>query len=116
MYEKLAKLVDRLYERTEANAVQWGKADREVFAASFPNYSVDLSEAHNTWGSPAFVLRIYNSDGDVVEWISSRTLASELPASDKDYEKIMEELYKLARRSALKSDQAVDELISVLEH
>jgi hypothetical protein len=110
MNQKLFKLVEMLYERTKSNAVQWQRADRGVFTVSFPNYSIDISG--DEW---VIVLRIYNSEGEIIETISSDELQQGVDTLNADYGMKMRELHKLARRSALRSDEAIDDLISVLQ-
>jgi hypothetical protein len=110
MNQKLAKLVDRLQERTNSNHIQWQRADRGVFTVSFPNYSIDISG--DEWVT---VLRICNSEGEIIEAVSSDELPQNSESVSVDNGMKLRELHKLARRSALRSDEAIDDLISVLE-
>jgi hypothetical protein len=110
MEPNVAKLVEKLHERTKSNEVQWQRADRGVFTVSFPNYSIDVGG--DEW---VIVLRIYNSEGEIIETVSSDEISQESGSSNVDYGTKLRELHRLARRSALRSDEAIDELISLLE-
>ena len=108
MYERIAKLVERLYEKTEAKTLLWEKNAHGNFETSFPNYTVELS-----YNDGDVILAIYNDEGDIVESILSNTFLQSMDLID--CERKMRELYRMARRTALGSDEAVERLISALE-
>jgi hypothetical protein len=106
MHERIAKLVERLHEKTNAGALAWEKDPSGDLQASFPNYAVELSKDRDwtTW------LYIYNEEADVINSISEETVSQLAPQVPK-----VAELYGMARRIALRSDQATENLISALE-
>jgi hypothetical protein len=106
MHERIATLVERLHERTKAKKLAWERNAKGNFEKSFPDYTVELSEDRdwNIW------LHIYNDEGDIIETISDEMLRQGRLQGDK-----LAELYTMARRIALGSDQAIENLISALE-
>jgi hypothetical protein len=110
MHERIAKLIERLHEKTKAKTIAWEKSPSGNFEASFPNYTVELSQG----GSTRLFLTIYNEEGDMLDKISDETLMTE--AELFDHGLMLGELYGMARRIALGSDQAIESLISALEN
>jgi hypothetical protein len=108
---KLWQLIQALAERTKDGRVPWRPAVRDgSYVASFVNYSVEI--APNQRGETLdYVLRVYNSDGDVIEESSDvelRPVATEEPFA------YMRTLYESARRTAFGADKAIDALLREL--
>lgn len=108
MHERIAKLVERLYEKTGAKTLLWEKNAHGNFEASFPNYTVELS-----YNGGDVILAIYNDEGEKLESVLSSAFLQHIDLID--YERKMHELYHMARRMALGSDEAIERLISALE-
>jgi hypothetical protein len=106
MHERIVTLVERMHERTKARRLSWDKNPKGNFETSFPNYTVELSEDSdwNIW------LYIYNDEGEVIDTVSDEMLRQSTPRGAK-----LAELYTMARRTALGSDEAIENLISALE-
>jgi hypothetical protein len=112
MYDRLAKLVPRIHEKSQRGEIPWQKSADGRFESSFPGYTVEvysrISDEVSWWG-----IRIYNEEGDIVEDVDDTDLTQNVRG--QPWEKIMKEIYEMARRKALRIDQAIDELISELE-
>ena len=109
MYERIAKLVDRLHEKTEARAIAWEKSPSGNFQASFPRYTVELSQGRDM----NVYVTIYNDEGDILERVSDKNLIDNQGTLEEGL--VLNALYDIARRIALGSDEAIDNLISALE-
>ncbi|WP_353570106.1 hypothetical protein [Candidatus Albibeggiatoa sp. nov. BB20] len=100
--EKKLKLVNLVYENSQKGKLAWEvTASSEAFQASFPNYFVGIQKDEQNYH-----LDIMNEAGEVVERISST--ASSLTTE------VLQSIYTLARGKAMKSDEAIDDLIDLL--
>jgi hypothetical protein len=116
MNERLGKLIERLHAKTERGEIPWKKVDSAAvdgFEASFPNYTVEVAR---TKDQQKLVLRIYNQDGDALESVFDYELriGNIRDGYDVRFENLLHETYQMARRIALGTEKAIDELISVL--
>ena len=115
--DKLAKLIDTLAKLTREDKVTWSEtADDNTFQTSFPQYNVSVTKkyAGQNWGEDYYEYRITVRDqaGKVLEDAGH----SDLSAVDHLAETAMKSLYDNARRSALKVDEALSDLLSSLDH
>jgi hypothetical protein len=108
MYDRIAKLVERLHEKTKARAIAWGETPNESFQASFAHYTVELSRE----GADVF-LGIYNEEGRILESVSDEMIKTQPGLARQGI--MLYDLYAMARRTALGSDEAIEDLISSLE-
>ena len=108
MYERIGTLIERLLERTKTKALKWEQNPSKNFEASFPNYTVELAACDQI-----ICLQIYNDEGEVLE--STTTAQLNGTADLYKHANQLENLYEMARRTALGSDQAVESLIAALE-
>jgi hypothetical protein len=100
--EKKLKLVKLVHENSVKGKITWEvTASSEAFQASFSCYFVGIQKDEQN-----YYLDVMNEAGEVVERISST--ASSLP---KD---ILQSIYTQARSKAMKSDEAIDDLIDLL--
>lgn len=110
--EKMRKLVDRLLTKTKQAEVAWSETPVEgAYQVSFPNYSVGLDNE-----SGPIVVRIYNSEGKIVNSITQDEIVGKEDASLGNfyYEEMLKELYASAREQARGSDNAIDEILKNL--
>jgi hypothetical protein len=111
MYDRLAKLVQRLHEKSRRGEIAWRKNASGNFEASFPSYTIEvysLPYGQGLWG-----VRIFNEDGEFVEGVNDYDLSQHVPG--QPWEDVLREIYNIARRKALRVDEALDELIVELE-
>lgn len=111
---RLETLLLKLQEQTEFGNVTWEKTteDRQ-FQTVLGNYTLRLIES---WGDniePDYVLKIQDQEGALVETISDTELfkqSPEFPAYNT-----MGNIFRLARRSAMGADKAIDSIINELD-
>jgi hypothetical protein len=112
-YAKLARIIERLEERTLRGEVRWERTAGEgIFQSSFPDYSAVVSERINPMiFSHVYTFQIRNSEGQVVETVTDDQLTRENPAATD----LIQDLHNAARRSALGADEAVNKMLQYLE-
>ena len=119
-YRKLAKLALGLYRETVDGRVDWEETTSSgVYQASFSNYAVTISLQESQDDEENNVrISIYNSEASMIESFSDSALDCdwffEMDVTETPF-KIMYELYEIARRTALGSEQAVNEILKELE-
>lgn len=111
---KLVRIMDRLYKRTEKGEVAWeATVEDGEFQAAFADYSVKIVPRFKTRYAtePDYVLQIFNADGQLLDETSNVDLEEER----EEYYEMMKELYSGARRKALRVDTALDSILDELE-
>ena len=105
---RLRTLIIRLLERTQRGELRWheGVAEGE-FQVDFATYSVSLILAEDRNGSQV-IASIIGPNGTHLEGVSERAIRLE---SLHDLADQLSELYRIARRQALRVDDAIDELL-----
>lgn len=114
--EKVLKLVERLYAKTEAGEIPWERTSaRGVFQVAFPSYTVKLSSRPNDENpeSPDYIVSILDESGVVIERATDIELQK--VAIDLKVFQMMDDLYTTARRRALGVDSALDSLLGELD-
>jgi hypothetical protein len=116
MNERLGQLVERLHSRTEHREIQWQKSSPDTFETSFPNYTVEVGQ-FSGFPEPTTYLKIYNEEGEVLEMVQDPELRTGdfVAGYDDRYQVKLREIYQMARRIALGTDEAIDSLISALD-
>jgi hypothetical protein len=109
--QKLIALIGELIKLTQQSNIDWvSGGSPEVYIAAFTNYGVSISSNEHDDDSPS--LSVFNKDGDKIEGISRGELSrNSLRAASNN----LNELYMLARSSALGVDAALDDLLSELK-
>ena len=110
--KKLVSLIKRLKEKTLKGSISWEKTVEEgVFQASFPDYAITIGSERreDTWN---YVFRIYNDKGELVEVIAETDFSSD-DFGVRPYD-FIDEIYVVARRTAMEVDQAIDSILSAL--
>jgi hypothetical protein len=120
---KHQELVDGLFKRTKNGSLQWEEAVApNAFQLPFKDHSLKLSEVENQDSSaPDYLLEIVNDEGRVIDSFTDVELGryrKDIGFEDDAYiyYNIMKELYEMARRSALGSDRALNEILSSLQN
>ena len=117
---KVEQIVSLLYKRTQEGKVAWKRtAEENVFQASFPRSAVKvrriggpgvLGAAIASIQKGNYTVEILDSNGRVVEEVPE----SEFAVAIEGRAIKLSGLYEAARRSALGSDQTLDDLLSTL--
>lgn len=113
---RFARVVVGLVRETEAGRIKWlPTAEEDIYQASFPKYSVQLSiQGNPTNGgiTDDVVVSVRNNEGAVLDRFADTDVPRELLA---DPYRTMYDLYVRARRQALGADKAIDDLLQILE-
>ena len=115
-YQKIARLVTALSEKTITQEVSWNQTEHgEIFETSFPNYSVRISkgERPNNFNEsqPIYILEILNDNGEIVEEIDDEMLTEFIHSPFG----IMKEMYEAARRQAMGVEEALDSILNIID-
>jgi hypothetical protein len=116
---KLIKMIGLLQRRTDEQKISWEQAvDEDVYQTAFPNYTVQLGykESSTQFGDIDYFIRILDEDNKIVEEATDVDLHNELVNEDMNTYKVMENLYKSARRQAMGVDKAINSILSELEN
>lgn len=107
--EQLTTLARRLTAATATGDVQWEVREPDCYHWASADGSVRVASRDRD-GEPPYELAIYNAHDTKVDELSSELLGEE-PAP---WNQGLAELYRAARRNALRADQIVDALIGAL--
>ncbi len=114
-YEKLARLVLKLAEKTSASEINWEQtAEDGTYQAAFADYSVHLYMIYNREGSPDIFIRIHDENGNVIEEISDMDLR-EFNTDDINFYIVMKNMYDISRRQALGTEKIVNKILDILD-
>jgi hypothetical protein len=126
---KIDKLIDKLTELTHGDKVIWqDTADENAFLTAVGNSTVVVGRLRSDPGAPYFI-RVLDDTGKTIEEATAFVDVSETLSSSSiivNMQKYLRDkaiqdwaglgnLYELARRSALKSDKVISDLLSSLE-
>ena len=115
-YEKHLKLVQKLIEKTAKGSLTWNESlDPDTFQVSFPDYTLRIHKDQTT-KRHLYTIGILNGSGNEVEAFSSVDLEDAAEFSYEDSPTlIIEKLFLKAKRSALRSEEAIDDILNELE-
>ena len=102
----------KLHEKTKRGEMNWEETETETeFQTVFPTYSIRIGrEEGGQYAIPPCYLRIFNQDGKLIEEIAEGDLLGEW----ENAQPTMRELYELARRVAMRVEEALDNILSEL--
>jgi hypothetical protein len=106
---RLTKLGKRLAAATTAGAAEWQVRELDVYSWSAGEGGVSVASRDRD-AEPPYELVVYNPAGEKVDELASE-LVGDQPAPWND---ALAELYRAARRSALRADDIIDALIGAL--
>jgi hypothetical protein len=105
----LATLGDRLAAATTSGATQWEVREPDVYAWKAAQGTVTIASRDRD-AEPPYALVVFNPAGEKVDELASELLGDQ-PAPWND---ALADLYRAARRSALRADDVIDALIGAL--
>jgi len=108
--EKLAALLQRIYEKTVKGELRWEPtANGSAFTVPFARFSLSLERVPETRDLMGYILlRISNDRGQTIEeFTGGQAVQIGFPH--------MDELFDRARRIAMGLEEALDELLSELD-
>lgn len=118
--KRLGSLINRLGELSGENKVPWTEtSDERVFQAALKGYAVTVAQedAGDNYGEPVYryTIGFYDSFGKLLdaatEWDFPKGYEFK---GNKTPQEALQDLYDIARRKALKVDQALDDLLKSL--
>jgi hypothetical protein len=108
--ERLTTLVRGLAAATASGTAEWESSEPDVYTWSSAAGAVSIGSRDRD-GEPPYELVVYNSTEERVDELASELVDDDQPAPWND---ALVELYRLARRSALRADDVIDALIAAL--
>ena len=113
-YKKLAVLTGDLYKKTLSGKIDWEEtALKEVYQTSVANYSLRISRE-----AASVRITIVNELGNEIETFLDDDLSPawfvEIGITDNPFI-VMKSMYEIARRRALGSEQAIDNILRELD-
>ena len=107
---RLIVLCERLAASTRAGAAEWDDEGNDTYLWRLAEGAVRVG-ARDGDGEPPYELTISNDREVRVEELESALLGDDVPAP---WNEPLADLYRTARRSALKADELIDALIAAL--
>jgi hypothetical protein len=120
---KHLQLVEKLYKLTTSEALEWTETSRDnTFAVSFPNHTVSVAEVepaeevHAPDEPMDYLFTIINQQGKVIESFRDTDAGQSVPGPERQafFDRV-KVLYEMARRKALGTDQAIDDVLKELD-
>ena len=108
--DRIIVLAERLAAATAASQVDWQLDGDDSFLWKRQEGKVSIG-SRDADGEPPYELAVYNGDGVKVDQLTSQLLANDQPAP---WNEPLAELYRAARRKALRADELLDTLINLL--
>ena len=118
--ERLRTLVNRLRELSREDKVPWSEtSDERAFQAVLRGGVVSISQEQSgyEYGEPTcrYVIRFFDNSGKLLDTAAANDFPEHWAfAGGKEPAEALSELHDLARRKALKVDQALDALLESL--
>jgi hypothetical protein len=108
--QRLTELADRLAAATTARTTQWELDGEDVFVWNAAGGSVTVGSRDRD-GEPPYELTVYNPARERVDELMSELLTGDRPAP---WNEVLVEVYRAARRSALRADDVIEALIETI--
>jgi hypothetical protein len=114
--DKQKNLVSLLLKKTYAGKLDWKPSvDDGSFQVSFAKYSVRISIKLKL-EEDDFAIEIIDASGTVIDAFTDfELITSKAPDDETNWYRVMKELYEIARRTALGSEQALSSILDELE-
>ena len=118
--KRLGTLIDRLRDLSDENQVPWVEtADERAFQAALKGYTVTIAReyAGQDWGQSVYfyAIRIHDPAGKLLETATEKDFPEEYKfAGKKNAAEALQNLQEVARRRALRVDEALDDLLRSL--
>ena len=107
---RLLVLCERLADATWARTAEWTREGEDLFVWVGDRGSVSIGSRDQD-GEPPYQLVVLNAGGERLEELTSQLLGDDRPAA---WNEPLADLYRVARRSALRADDVIDALIEAI--
>lgn len=114
---RMIQLIERLHDRTAAEGLPWQETEVDgVYQITFPTFSVSLSKRRSVHpeAEKDYWLSIYNSSGKLIDEVSDEEFPADYILDGKPPYLYMEELYEMARRTALGVEGVISQILAQL--
>lgn len=108
---RIVVLCERLAYGTRAGAAEWSRDEEDTFVWAGGEGSVSIGSRDND-GEPPYELVVVNANGEKLDELTSQLLDDDRVA---DWNEPLADLYRAARRSALRADDVIEALIEALQ-
>lgn len=112
---KAKEIFLKLYGKTQRGEISWEETEEEEeFQTAFPGYSIRIGRERDQYKAlPYYYLKIFNEQGKLLEVIREADILGEW--GEKEPTPAMLDLYEMARRIAMRVEEALDHILSELE-
>lgn len=107
---RVVVLCKRLADATRAGGAEWSRDGEDTFVWAGRPGSVSIGSRDKD-GEPPYQLVVVNADGERLDELTSQLLDDDRPA---EWNEPLADLYRAARRSALRADDVIDAMIEAL--
>jgi|JI7StandDraft_1071085.scaffolds.fasta_scaffold392318_2 hypothetical protein len=114
---QMIQLIERLHGRTAAEGLPWQETEVDgVYQITFPTFSVSLSKrpSQHHDADNDYWISIYNSSGKLIDEISDMEFPADFVLNGKPPYLYMEELYEMARRTAMGVEGVLSQILAHL--
>lgn len=114
-YEKAQRLIEQLHKKTIEGDLDWEEGpDTESFQVNFSDYSITIESLSDLNATEEYQIVIRNSTGRVLERFSDLDIPR--IGGGQQSSKVFGEIFDQARRYALGTDKALDDILGALSH
>jgi hypothetical protein len=103
-------LCERLADATRRHTVEWNREGEDTFVWKGRSGTVSIGSRDKD-GEPPYELVIMNAEGERLDKLTSQLLEDDRPAN---WNEPLADLYRGARRSALRADDVIQGMIDAL--
>jgi len=112
--KKAGEIFIRLFDKTERGEIHWEETEKETeFQVAFPAYSIRIVSQEGQYAWPDYYLKIFNQEGKLIEELGEKDIADELIG--RTARPSLAQLYEIARRIAMRVEDALDSILAELE-
>ena len=109
---RLIVLCERLAAATHAGAAEWTRDTEDTYLWTGGEGAVSIGSRDKD-GEPPYELVVVNPNGERLDELTSQLVEEDRPA---EWNQPLADLYRAARRSALRADDVIEALIEALPH
>jgi hypothetical protein len=117
--KRVGELIERLTRLSERSEVPWAEtSDERAFQAALRGYTVTISHEYvgQEWGAEVYVytIKVHDKLGKLLDAATEKDFPNDYFPRERTAGTVFQELYELARRKALRVDEAFDDLLGSL--
>lgn len=110
---KAQKIFFKLHEKSKRGEINWEETEKQAeFQAALPAYSIRIGKEEDETYGTFYLLKIFNQEGRMIEEIGAGDIAEGIGSMTAQGQ--MKELHEMARRTAMRVEEALDSILSEL--